>query len=94
MGTEEKELGEWVKGDLYTGRIVRVANSFIFKEPMFNYSGDFPYLWDEFTIPIKYGSDYQLADQLLKTVVNKVTLDQVDDTKDSWSQIERSIDRR
>lgn len=83
------ELGEWVKGDLYTGRIVRVANSFIFKEPMFNYSGDFPYLWDEITIPIKYGSDYQLADQLLKAVVNKVTLDQVDDAKDSWSRIER-----
>jgi len=83
------ELGEWVKGDLYTGRIVRVANSFIFKEPMFNYSGDFPYLWDEITIPIKYGSDYKLADQLLKSVVTKVTLDQVADAQDSWSRIER-----
>ncbi len=83
------ELGEWVKGDLYTGRIVRVANSFIFREPMFNYSGDFPYLWDEITIPIKYGSDYKLADQLLKTVVIKITLDQVADAQDSWSRIER-----
>jgi small-conductance mechanosensitive channel len=41
------EIGEWVKGDLYSGRIVRIANSFVFKEPVFNYSGDFPFLWDE-----------------------------------------------
>ena len=24
-----------------------IANSFVFKEPVFNYSGDFPFLWDE-----------------------------------------------
>ena len=83
------ELGEWVKGDLYTGRIVRVANSFIFKEPMFNYSGDFPYLWDEITIPVKYGSDYKLADHLLKTVVTKVTEDHVPDAQEYWERIER-----
>lgn len=83
------ELGEWVKSDLYTGRIVRVANSFIFKEPMFNYSGDFPYLWDEVTIPVKYGSDYQLADSLLKTVVTNVTVDHEADAQEHWSRIER-----
>lgn len=83
------ELGEWVRGDLYTGRIVRVANSFIFKEPMFNYSGDFPYLWDEITIPIKYGSDHKLADHLLKTVVTKVTEGHVSNAKEYWERIER-----
>lgn len=45
------ETGQWVDGDLYNGRIVRVANSFVFKEPVFNYSGDFPFLWDEIKIP-------------------------------------------
>jgi small-conductance mechanosensitive channel len=54
------ELGEWVQSDLYTGRIVRIANSFVFKEPVFNYSGDFPFLWDEVKIPVKYGSDRAL----------------------------------
>ncbi len=38
------ECGEWVKGDLYTGRVVRIANSFVFKEPVFNYSADFSFL--------------------------------------------------
>jgi small-conductance mechanosensitive channel len=59
LRTTLMETGQWVKADLYNGRIVRVANSFVFKEPVFNYSGDFPFLWDEITVPVKYGSDYK-----------------------------------
>lgn len=44
LRTTLMELGEWVQSDLYTGRIVRIANSFVFKEPVYNYSGDFPFL--------------------------------------------------
>jgi small-conductance mechanosensitive channel len=35
------ETGQWVDGDLYNGRIVLIANSYVFKEPVFNYSGTF-----------------------------------------------------
>jgi small-conductance mechanosensitive channel len=45
--TTVMEIGQWVDADLYNGRIVRIANSFVFKEPVFNYSADFPFLWDE-----------------------------------------------
>lgn len=38
------ECGQWVPFDQYNGRIVRVPNSFVFKEPVFNYSADFPFL--------------------------------------------------
>jgi small-conductance mechanosensitive channel len=61
LRTTIMQVGEWVNADQYNGRIVRVANSFIFKEPVFNYSGEFPFLWDEIKVPIKYGSDYHLA---------------------------------
>ncbi|MBN1798381.1 MAG: mechanosensitive ion channel family protein [Spirochaetales bacterium] len=57
LRTTLMEIGNWVDGDLYNGRVVRIANSFVFKEPVFNYSGDFPFLWDELTLPIRYGSD-------------------------------------
>lgn len=83
------ELGEWVKADQYTGRIVRVANSFVFTEPMFNYSGDFPYLWDEITVPIKYGSDFQEADHLLKMVVAEVTSPYVSEAQEHWGKFEK-----
>ena len=63
------EVGEWVNADQYTGRIVRVANSFVFKEPVYNYSRDFPFLWDEITVPVKFGCDHRLARQLLEQIV-------------------------
>jgi len=31
LRTTLMEVGEWVAGDLYTGRVVRVGNSFVFK---------------------------------------------------------------
>ena len=40
-----------MNADQYNGRIVKIANSFVFKEPVFNYSGDFPFLWDEIMVP-------------------------------------------
>jgi len=52
--------------------MVRIANSFIFKEPVFNYSGDFPFLWDELTIPIRIESDYQFAKQEFFNILNEV----------------------
>ena len=73
LRTTIMEIGEWVKGDLYNGRMVRVANSFVFKEPVYNYSGDYPFLWDEIKVPIKYGSDYRLA----KEVLTQIAVDEV-----------------
>ena len=53
------------------GRVVRIANSFVFKEPVFNYSGEFPFLWDEITVPVKYGSDLRLARTLLEKIAER-----------------------
>ena len=66
------ETGQWVDGDLYNGRIVLIANSFVFKDPVFNYSGDFPFLWDEIKVPVKYGSDYELARKIILDAGNAV----------------------
>lgn len=72
LRTTLMETGEWVDGDLYNGRIVLVANSFVFKEPVVNYSGDFPFLWDEIKLPIQYGSDYKLMRSILESVADKI----------------------
>ena len=61
LRTTLMECGGWIAGDQYSGRIVRIGNSSIFKEPVFNYSSDFPFLWDEITVPIRFGSDYEAA---------------------------------
>jgi small-conductance mechanosensitive channel len=84
LRTTLMEVGEWVKGDLYNGRMVRIANSFVFKEPVFNYSGDFPFLWDEITVPVKYGSNYQLARELLQQISNEIVGDYAKQAAISW----------
>ncbi len=84
LRTTLMEIGEWVKGDQYSGRIVRIANSFVFKEPVFNYSGDFPFLWDEIAVPIKYGSDHRLARQILQDVVDEEIGEYSRKATESW----------
>ena len=84
------ECGAWVNGDLYNGRIVRVANSFVFKEPVFNYSGEFPFLWDEIVVPVKYGSDYTLARSILNDAATEVVGDFTANAKEEWKHLVRS----
>jgi len=52
LRTTIMECGGWAKGDIYDGRIVRLASSFVFKEPVFNYSNDFPFLWHQIVVPV------------------------------------------
>ena len=84
LRTTLMETGQWVKADQYNGRIVRVANSFVFKEPVFNYSGDFPFLWDEITVPVKYGSDYKQAREILQKIANDTVGSLVPDAQKTW----------
>jgi small-conductance mechanosensitive channel len=61
MYTELREFGEWMKGDTFTGRIVIVPNSLLFDQPVFNYTKDFPFVWDEVVNLVTYESDIEVA---------------------------------
>lgn len=87
LRTTLMETGQWVDGDLYNGRIVRVANSFVFKEPVFNYSGDFPFLWDEIKVPIQYGSDYALAKSIFEKVATNLVATNAQEGKKVWESM-------
>jgi small-conductance mechanosensitive channel len=89
LRTTIMEMGDWVKGDNYNGRVVRVANSFVFKEPVYNYSGDFPFLWDEFTVPIRFGSDWRLAQTVIEGAVIEATRDIVVECEQKWASMVR-----
>ena len=91
LRTTIMEVGEWVDGDLYNGRIVRIANSFVFSEPVFNYSADFPFLWDEIKIPIKYGSDYQMTKDILENAAEKVVGDYTEKAQVDWDKMVRKF---
>ncbi len=89
LRTTLMECGDWVKSDLYNGRIVRIANSFVFKEPVYNYSADFPFLWDEIIIPVKYGSDHHLARKLLLKAAEDVMGEYVPQAQARWDRMVR-----
>ncbi len=89
LRTTLMELGEWIDGDQYSGRIVRIANSFVFKEPVFNYSQDFPFVWDEVKIPIAFGSDYGGAREIIKQTGDEVIGDYAKSAENEWNNLVR-----
>lgn len=64
----------WVQSREYTGRIVSVTNARIFDEPVYNYTRDFPYLWEELVLPIPYASDRDRAERILLEVAERHTI--------------------
>jgi len=84
------ECGGWVNGDLYNGRIVRLANSFVFKEPVFNYSADFNFLWDEISLPVKYGSDYAAVRKMLVAAADEVVGAYTKEAFETWKHMVRT----
>jgi len=65
LRTTVMEVGEWVKADQYTGRVVTVANRMVWSHPVFNYTQHWGYLWDEITLYITYESDWQRAAEIM-----------------------------
>ncbi|WP_432506588.1 mechanosensitive ion channel family protein [Kineococcus arenarius] len=55
----------WVHSRQYTGRLVTVTNGVVFDEPVYNYTRDFPYLWEEIALPIPYDADRSRAEAVL-----------------------------
>jgi len=87
LRTTIMEIGQWVDGDLYNGRIVLVANSFVFKEPVFNYSGDFTFLWDEIQVPIRLESDHVLARKVFTKVLNDICKEYAEQSEEEWTRL-------
>jgi small-conductance mechanosensitive channel len=88
LRTTIMETGQWVDGDLYNGRIVLIANSFVFKEPVFNYSGDFPFLWDEIKIPIQYNSNYDKVKDILESIGKEIAGDLTEKSRKNWTALQ------
>jgi small-conductance mechanosensitive channel len=55
----------WVRSRQYTGRVVTVSNSKVFDEPVYNYTREFPFIWDEIKLPLRYQDDRAKVEQLL-----------------------------
>ena len=64
-GVQGADPAMWVRSRQFTGRVVTVTNSKIFAEPVFNYTREFPFIWEEMTIPITYQADRARVERIL-----------------------------
>jgi len=66
------EVGNWVEGEQSTGRIVHCPNSVVLSQPLYNYSKEFPYIWNEIKVLVTFESDWRKArDILLQQALDK-----------------------
>lgn len=70
---QQDDPGMWVQSRQYSGRIVTISNSEIFNKPVYNYSRDFPYIWEEMHLPISYKDNWRKAEQIILDAVRRHT---------------------
>lgn len=63
--TRLMEIGNWIEGDMATGRTVQFSNAKVFAGAIFNYTSHFQYIWDEIRLPITYASNLKAANDIL-----------------------------
>lgn len=71
---QSAEPAMWVRSRQFTGRIVTVTNDKVFNEPVYNYTRDFPYLWEEISLPIPYKGDHKRAEKILIDATRRHTI--------------------
>ena len=62
---EETDKKSWVHSRQFTGRIVTVTNDKVFDEPVYNYTHDFAYIWDEIGVPVHFHQDVETAEKVI-----------------------------
>jgi hypothetical protein len=86
MSTTLLEIGGWVQRDQPTGRVTLIPNGRVITQPVHNYTKDHSFIWEEMTIPITYGSDWERARDAILSIVRQET---GEITKQAEKEIER-----
>jgi small-conductance mechanosensitive channel len=86
---QQETPGMWVEARQYSGRIVSISNAQIFDEPVYNYTRDFPYLWEEMRIPISYKDDRARAEQIMLEAARRHALKEGELPAESLRELQR-----
>lgn len=71
--TRMMEIGNWIHADQASGRIVQFANAQVFGTPVFNYTRDLSFIWDEVFFPVTYDSNIKAMSKLMLDVGGQYT---------------------
>ncbi len=87
--TQSESPGMWVMARQYTGRMVTVTNDKIFDEPVYNYSREFPYIWEEMRVGISYTADRGRAERILLDISQRHTVKIAELGEEALAELER-----
>ena len=59
------EVGEWVSAEQSTFRLAHCPNNMLFREPVWNYTSGFPFIWDELGVTVTFESDWRKAREIM-----------------------------
>lgn len=71
LQTSLLEIGNWVKEDQSTGRVIHMPNSMVFRHAVFNYTRDFEFIWNEIKIVVTFESDWEKAREIILSHAQK-----------------------
>ncbi len=64
------EIGNWVDADQSTGRVIHVPNLMVFTEPLFNYTAQFEFIWNEVPVLVTFESNWRKAKEILQEILD------------------------
>ena len=79
----------WVRARQFTGRIVTVTNDKIFDEPVYNFTQEFRFIWEDLHIPVPYRADRDRAERILVEAVREATRDSQADSDAGRRRLEK-----
>ncbi|MDO5714129.1 MAG: mechanosensitive ion channel family protein [Tissierellia bacterium] len=87
------ETGKWLESMDHTGRVIFIPNQDIFKNPIANFSSNFPYIWKDILVPINHEDNIELMIEVLEQIGKDMLFDLVqkdqgdEDTKDALEDL-------
>jgi len=84
------EIGGWIDADQHSGRQLKIPNSKVFNSIQVNYSGGFPFVWNEIHIPVSFESNWRKAREVLQKIANekapKFSEDELEQLRDKLNE--------
>jgi len=87
--TRIMEIGNWISGDQYTGRILQFPNNKIFGAAVYNYTKSWEYVWDEVQLAITYQSNLKAASDIMREVGGAYTRDFLEGAERQMRRMQR-----
>jgi small-conductance mechanosensitive channel len=88
-GEESDSPAAWVRSRQYTGRLVTVSNAVMFDQPVYNYTREFPFIFEEIALPIPYDADTEKAEEIILAAAAKHTLKYTELEKEAIQELKR-----